>query len=1047
MRRIRFLLVMFLFQYDVEAQNFIVPQPQSFEFIVGKTSTYKIRTSIQDNNGVSFTLVSPRTLPPLFSFNGDGKGSMAWSLDKSASPTSEVLRIDASYGGQTKRFQVHIQSIEEPPLGDQNFWQEQCQETLESWNHSSETQSPNEPPVYNSSYPTEFPNWYGIYKPYFNITRQQVSEIQEAKLTGAQKELYDDVVDYTLAIFNAMNLRIPGDYFFNGLSAYFAFVAEDKANAYISWKYNNTIGIGGSPAPTRDEYLRKSIWYAGLQNNIWPPYAPTGTTIPREYVTVIKYNILAFLKSIDSSQGGLRGATLDQLGLLAMISEPLMLEQFLMVPSLTTSGDILTKSKNLLLSKTTPSVACNNSAAHILKQKIPWKQLGMDTYTGYTMFPWIQSKIAQSYYENHETWKAMEMIPVFGTALSIADGMLTFHEGKDFYGQPADRRVTATFLFLDSLEAGFVGAATAGVRGAAKMTKVAQKVKELKLLPRTADGARRALIGTIRELKEVIETVSPSTQAGVCLINQLAFNDKSNQLSRRARLSINADPLPSFSDYLASRIWNKNTCPKAELPAANAAIFDTDIFMHLATYFDPQTRKSMKTEEKILSLAVQEDHIDKAGSKMFMTQTVNKELGDGDYGKLGNPKIEETFIEPNKDKIKYVDTMKVPATEARYVDGAKIDNLLYDANIGDANDRLIVKEVLTAMREGYGDPNASVPLFLSQEENLIIRLAELGGYIFSAKATTQVEKYNELAEHIDGIDLVLSQETIAKALGWNPDRYRDLANLPIKIKAPINTCELIEKHKSRYPKTYEQLVKEGIIKASKTEPSCNRNNPLIINGPDHLNPGSDVGASNYVFINPDNRSKVIRIPKDKLSRESADFNDAVIANHLEVKRRLGNFAPDIDAEKKCVTLLDPEDQRLHGYGMLIEHLGNTRGAKTLDKAAANYDPIITHQSLDALEAKQIQNGLFHPDFNNSGNVLINRDSTISTIDFDGVVFREQFLADSRNNQEHIVKRFGYIFGFYDDFVQGKINADQAFTGIIRTQVQLVREKMIDYFGG
>ncbi|MEY4632440.1 MAG: hypothetical protein RIQ81_2560 [Pseudomonadota bacterium] len=93
--------------------------------------------------------------------------------------------------------------------------------------------------------------------------------------------------------------------------------------------------------------------------------------------------------------------------------------------------------------KTTPAVACNNHAAQVIAEPIPWEKLGMDTYTGYGFVPWFHEPIARFRYEYPVI---SSIIPVLGPSLSAADSLISAVEGRDARGNNVSRVASSAFF-------------------------------------------------------------------------------------------------------------------------------------------------------------------------------------------------------------------------------------------------------------------------------------------------------------------------------------------------------------------------------------------------------------------------------------------------------------------------------------------------------------------------------------------------------------------------------------------------------------------------
>lgn len=170
-----------------------------------------------------------------------------------------------------------------------------------------------------------------------------------------------------------------------------------------------------------------------------------------------------------------------------------------------------TVATELMRQKTTPFLACNNAASDYSRERIPWEKLGMDSYTpgilwlGVAMppwlswpYPWITRNIGRSMYEHPEAWELSKALPVFGQALSIADGALTLYSGVDLQGKQADRAEAAAMLAFDVAASAFDVYGLA--KGLARYREIAREVRSFKQAQRV-DNVVEGLDATIDYLK------------------------------------------------------------------------------------------------------------------------------------------------------------------------------------------------------------------------------------------------------------------------------------------------------------------------------------------------------------------------------------------------------------------------------------------------------------------------------------------------------------------------------------------------------------------
>ena len=156
---------------------------------------------------------------------------------------------------------------------------------------------------------------------------------------------------------------------------------------------------------------------------------------------------VAYEVRVGAYLGGLaatRGISLSDLLLVFMMDE--YPELFHMGKIATTVGGVRVSSETpseIISNKTTPALACNNYAAQVIAEPIPWEQLGMSHYQGYGFVPWFHEPIAKFRYEYPVV---SGMIPVFGAVMSAGDSLLTAVEGRDTQGNAAGRFESSVFF-------------------------------------------------------------------------------------------------------------------------------------------------------------------------------------------------------------------------------------------------------------------------------------------------------------------------------------------------------------------------------------------------------------------------------------------------------------------------------------------------------------------------------------------------------------------------------------------------------------------------
>lgn len=105
--------------------------------------------------------------------------------------------------------------------------------------------------------------------------------------------------------------------------------------------------------------------------------------------------------------------------------------------------------EEIFITKTSPSLACNNHAAAVLAKPIPWSDLGMDAYSGVGFISWFHEPVARF---RHEYPMASSLIPVFGAVFSAGDSLLSAVEGRDANGNQVGKfQGSAMFAFHFSI--------------------------------------------------------------------------------------------------------------------------------------------------------------------------------------------------------------------------------------------------------------------------------------------------------------------------------------------------------------------------------------------------------------------------------------------------------------------------------------------------------------------------------------------------------------------------------------------------------------------
>lgn len=162
----------------------------------------------------------------------------------------------------------------------------------------------------------------------------------------------------------------------------------------------------------------------------------------------------------------------------------------------------------LLQNKTTPALACNNYAASVVAERIPWDKLGMEYYEGWGYVPWFHGPIAQFRYEYPVV---SSIIPVLGSSFAAADSLITLSEGRYANGDPAGKlEASAQFAFFFTMAVldvysvksvaqetrDFVGRVTNRVRGVDSSLDGLKNVQAvIKDEAMRADSAARPLLG------------------------------------------------------------------------------------------------------------------------------------------------------------------------------------------------------------------------------------------------------------------------------------------------------------------------------------------------------------------------------------------------------------------------------------------------------------------------------------------------------------------------------------------------------------------------
>ena len=210
------------------------------------------------------------------------------------------------------------------------------------------------------------------------------------------------------------------------------------------------------------------------------------TNILREGYTAAYYSkVLNLLGGLQNNRGA---SILDLMVLYALDNyQDVFLVDQMVRSAAAGSGSINNRTPAvLLLNKTTPALACNNYAASVVAERIPWEKLGMDSYQGWGFVPWFHEPIAKFRYEYPVV---SSLIPILGAAFDAADSAITVAEGRDDQGQEANRLVASGRFAFFFIAAVFDVYTVKAVAGQAK-DFVANVVSRTRGLDATTDGLK-----------------------------------------------------------------------------------------------------------------------------------------------------------------------------------------------------------------------------------------------------------------------------------------------------------------------------------------------------------------------------------------------------------------------------------------------------------------------------------------------------------------------------------------------------------------------------
>ncbi len=208
------------------------------------------------------------------------------------------------------------------------------------------------------------------------------------------------------------------------------------------------------------------------------------TNILREGYTAAYYSrVLNLLGGMQNNRGA---SIIDLLVLYALDNYP---DSFLIDQMMRSAGTSTLNNQTaavLLLNKTTPALACNNYAASVIAEKIPWEKLGMEDYQGWGFVPWFHEPIAKFRYEYPNL---SSIIPILGASFDAADSLITISEGRDGQGQETSRIAASarfTFFFTMAVFDAYLVKSVA-LQGQEFVTNVVSRTRGLES---TADGLK-----------------------------------------------------------------------------------------------------------------------------------------------------------------------------------------------------------------------------------------------------------------------------------------------------------------------------------------------------------------------------------------------------------------------------------------------------------------------------------------------------------------------------------------------------------------------------
>jgi|GEM_PF-2074511 len=245
------------------------------------------------------------------------------------------------------------------------------------------------------------------------------------------------------------------------------------------------------------------------------------TNILREGWTAAYYSgVLNYMGALQKNRGG---SITDLLMLYALDTYPDVFLVDGMTRSAAQAGQTGFSAQTagiLLQNKTTPALACNNYAASVVAEKIPWDKLGMESYEGWGYVPWFHGPIAQFRYEYPVV---SSIIPVLGSSFAAADSLITLSEGRDANGDPAGRlQASAQFAFFFTMAVidvysvkavaqetkNFLGRVSNRIRGIDNSVDGLKTVQAvIKDEAMRADSAARPLIGRNLEPCQLISSI------------------------------------------------------------------------------------------------------------------------------------------------------------------------------------------------------------------------------------------------------------------------------------------------------------------------------------------------------------------------------------------------------------------------------------------------------------------------------------------------------------------------------------------------------------